>query len=277
MSQETIAAQDMITRFVQRQGREPASIAADTTYGNGEFLQWLLDRGITPYMRTRDSALRKNNPGYGPEWFIYLPESNSYPCPAGEQLNYVGLNARNRAHAYIGSAKRCGLCSPPASGPVVTRSTTFSSCGRDAKASAASSRQLASDSADIPEVMRRPIPVARSPAQASPTMRWRFNAEYGAVIRPARTDDARTRSSDGASERSGLLTRYDLREELPSNVLYCRNYQRPIKEIVLLLATGLGYEQAAVTGCPVKESSLVSTRRIVLRTNWVVGTKRSQI
>src|SRR6201994_971392 len=45
MSQETVAAQDMLTRFVQRQGRKPASIAADATYGNGEFLQWLLDRG----------------------------------------------------------------------------------------------------------------------------------------------------------------------------------------------------------------------------------------
>ena len=44
------------------------------------------------------------------ERFTYLPESNSYRCPAGEQLNYVGLNVRNRAHAYIGSAKRCGAC-----------------------------------------------------------------------------------------------------------------------------------------------------------------------
>jgi transposase len=111
MSQETVAAQDMIARFTQWQGREPASVAADATYGNGEFLQWLLDRGITPYMRTRDSVLRKDNPFYGPERFTYLPESNSYLCPAGEQLNYVGLNVRNRAHAYIGSGKRCGACS----------------------------------------------------------------------------------------------------------------------------------------------------------------------
>jgi len=111
MSQETVAAQDMLTRFAQSQGREPESVAADTTYGNGEFLQWLADRSITPYMRTRDSALRKNNPGYGPERFTYQPESNTYRCPAGEQLNYVGLNVRNRAHAYIGSAKRCGACS----------------------------------------------------------------------------------------------------------------------------------------------------------------------
>ena len=114
MSQETVAAQDMLTRFTQWQGREPESVAADTTYGNGEFLQWLADRSITPYMRTRDSIPRKNSPFYGPERFTYQPESNSYRCPAGEQLNYVGLNVRNRAHAYIGSGKRCGACSQKA-------------------------------------------------------------------------------------------------------------------------------------------------------------------
>jgi hypothetical protein len=65
-------------------------------------------------MRTRDSIHRKNSPFYGPERFTYQPESNSYRCPAGEQLNYVGLNVRNRAHAYIGSGKRCGACSQKA-------------------------------------------------------------------------------------------------------------------------------------------------------------------
>jgi transposase len=114
MSQETVAAQDMLTRFAQWQGREPESVAADTTYGNGEFLRWLGERDITPYMRTRDSVHRKNSPFYGPERFTYQPESNSYRCPAGEQLNYVGLNVRNRAHAYIGSGKRCGACSQKA-------------------------------------------------------------------------------------------------------------------------------------------------------------------
>src|SRR5664279_3087226 len=59
MSQETVAAQDMLTRFAQWQGRAPESVAADTTYGNGEFLHWLLERGITPYMRTRDSIHKK--------------------------------------------------------------------------------------------------------------------------------------------------------------------------------------------------------------------------
>jgi len=110
MSQETVAAQDMITRFVHWQGRGAESVTADTTYGNGEFLQWLADRNITPYMRTRDSVRRKNSPYYGPERFTYQPESNSYICPAGQQLNYGGRSLRNRTRVYIGTRKRCGGC-----------------------------------------------------------------------------------------------------------------------------------------------------------------------
>jgi hypothetical protein len=79
----------MIARFAQWQGRKPESIAADASYGNGEFLQWLMDREITPYMPTRNAVARTRSPFYGPEYFTYLPESNSYMCPAGQQLNYV--------------------------------------------------------------------------------------------------------------------------------------------------------------------------------------------
>jgi transposase len=111
MSQETVAAQEMLTRFAHWQGREPESVAADTTYGNGEFLQWLADRSITPYMRTRDSIHRKNSPFYGPERFTYQPEHNRYICPAGQPLNYGGRSQRNRSCTYIGTRKRCGACS----------------------------------------------------------------------------------------------------------------------------------------------------------------------
>ena len=104
----------MIARFAGWQGREPASVVADATYGNGEFLQWLMERNITPYMRTRDSIRRKNSQLYGPEQFTYQPESNSYVCPAGEQLNYGGHSARNRTHVYIGTRKRCGACAQKA-------------------------------------------------------------------------------------------------------------------------------------------------------------------
>src|SRR5246127_3709229 len=110
MSQETVAAQDMLAGFARWQGRERASVAADTTYGNGEFLQWLADRSITPYMRTRDSIHRKNSPFFGPERFTYQPEHNRYICPAGQVLNYGGRVYRNHAFNYIGSRKKCGPC-----------------------------------------------------------------------------------------------------------------------------------------------------------------------
>ena len=53
------------------------------------FLQWLADRSITPYMRTRDSIHRKRSPFFGPERFTYEPENNRYICPAGQPLNYL--------------------------------------------------------------------------------------------------------------------------------------------------------------------------------------------
>ena len=110
MSQETVAAEAMLTRFAAWQGRAPESVAADTTYGNGEFLQWLADRGITPYMRTRDSIHRKRSLFFGPERFTYEPEHNRYICPAGQPLNYGGRVYRNRAFNYIGTRKRCAAC-----------------------------------------------------------------------------------------------------------------------------------------------------------------------
>jgi len=53
---------------------------------------------------------QKEQPVYGPERFTYQPESNSYRCPAGQQLNYGGRSARNRTYTYIGTRKRCGAC-----------------------------------------------------------------------------------------------------------------------------------------------------------------------
>jgi transposase len=110
MSQETVAAQEMLTRFAEWQGHKPESVAADTTYGNGEFLQWLADRSITPYMRTRDSIHRTRSPFFSPERFTYEPEHDRYICPAGQPLNYGGRSHRNHAWTYIGTRKRCGPC-----------------------------------------------------------------------------------------------------------------------------------------------------------------------
>ena len=118
LSQESAAARDMIDRYRERHGRLPQSLAADNTYGNGELLQWLDERGITPYIRVKESPTPKRDL-YGIEKFTYVPEENCYVCPEGKPLKYVGINKLNRTHLYHSTLKRCrGLC---AEGAVHTR------------------------------------------------------------------------------------------------------------------------------------------------------------
>ena len=81
LSEESRAAEDMIARFTQWQGRKPQSIAADASYGNGEFLQWLMDRQITPYMPTRDAVGRTRSPFYGPECLHLLTREQQLHLP----------------------------------------------------------------------------------------------------------------------------------------------------------------------------------------------------
>src|SRR5881398_2013755 len=110
LSQESAAARDMIERYRERYGYLPQTLAADTTYGNGELLQWLDDRGMAAYIRVKE---KPNGPTdlYGIEQFTYRPEENSYICPEGKPLKYVGINPLNRTHLYYSTVKRCRECS----------------------------------------------------------------------------------------------------------------------------------------------------------------------
>jgi transposase len=113
LSQESAAARDMITRFTERRGNPPQTVAADTTYGNGEMLDWLEQRSITGHIPVKECPLGKSGL-YSVEQFTYRPENNSYMCPEGKQLTYVGINPRNRTHLYASTPKRCRDCSQKA-------------------------------------------------------------------------------------------------------------------------------------------------------------------
>lgn len=110
LSQESAAARQMLTRFTEQRGRPPQTLAADTSYGNGELLHWLEERGITAQIPVKECPLGKNDL-YGVERFTYQAEGNSYVCPEGKQLTYVGVNPRNRTHMYAATLKRCRDCS----------------------------------------------------------------------------------------------------------------------------------------------------------------------
>jgi hypothetical protein len=99
----------MITRFTQRRGRPPQTLAADATYGKGELLHWLQERGITPHIRVKQCPLPRNDL-YGVEKFTYSADTHHYTCPEGKQLTYIGINPRHRTHVYSSTRKRCRDC-----------------------------------------------------------------------------------------------------------------------------------------------------------------------
>ena len=110
LSQESAATRDMIERYRERYGHLPKTLAADTTYGNGELLQWLDERGIAAYIRVKENPAATTDL-YGIDKFTYVPEENCYLCPEGKVLKYVGINKRNRTHVYYSTVKRCRECS----------------------------------------------------------------------------------------------------------------------------------------------------------------------
>jgi transposase len=111
LSQESAAARDMIDRYCERYGRRPKGVAADTTYGNGEMLQWLDERGIAGYIRVKENPKGQPTDLYGIDQFTYVPQENCYICPEGKVLKYTGINKHNNTHVYFSTLKRCRECS----------------------------------------------------------------------------------------------------------------------------------------------------------------------
>jgi transposase len=108
LSYESSSARNMIDRYCDLYGRQPQSLAADTTYGNGEMLQWLTERGIDPYIRVKECPSPATDL-YGIDKFTYIPEQNLYVCPEGKQLKYTGMS-RDKVHQYRSTLKRCRDC-----------------------------------------------------------------------------------------------------------------------------------------------------------------------
>jgi len=107
LSQESVAAGDMIDRYCERYGRRPKGVAADATYGNGEMLHWLDERGIAGYIRVKENPNAQPADLYGIDQFSYVPEEHCYICPEGKVLKYTGINKHSNTHVYFSTPKRC--------------------------------------------------------------------------------------------------------------------------------------------------------------------------
>jgi hypothetical protein len=75
----------MIDRTEKIFGLKPKRLAADTAYGTGKLLAWLLGKNITPHIPVRERYERTD--GMFPRTaFTYDAECNVYICPNGYPL-----------------------------------------------------------------------------------------------------------------------------------------------------------------------------------------------
>jgi hypothetical protein len=106
--QETVAARRMLER-VDKLGLHPESLGADKAYGSGEFLAWLLGRGIAPHIPVIDRR-HQTRGHFTRDQFRYDPQENIYYCPEGKPLRYRGRRRDSQGYAYCSTAGQCQGC-----------------------------------------------------------------------------------------------------------------------------------------------------------------------
>jgi len=106
--QEAVAARKMLEEAAQL-GIQPESLGADKGYGSGEFLAWLLERGVQPHIPVID---RRHQTGgrFTRDHFRYDPALNVYQCPEGKSLPYRGLSRTTQGYVYQASECDCQGC-----------------------------------------------------------------------------------------------------------------------------------------------------------------------
>jgi transposase len=120
-SQEARAAKKMMER-VEKWGLRPRSLRGDMGYGKGEFLAWLLSRGVEPHIPPQDHRHRIAAE-ITQEDFRYEAGENVYYCPEGKPLRYSAPARSNQANLYRSTAAQCQGCPQKArctSGPYRT-------------------------------------------------------------------------------------------------------------------------------------------------------------
>ena len=106
---EVAAARTMIERTEQRMGLKPQRLAADTAYGTGKFLGWLVGAGIAPQIPVWDKSAREDGT-FSRSDFTFDRERNVYVCPAGKVLKTTGKVGDDHMLRYLASKRDCDAC-----------------------------------------------------------------------------------------------------------------------------------------------------------------------
>jgi transposase len=107
---EVEATKTMIDRTEQCFDLKPKRLAADTAYGTGKFLGWLVkDKKITPHIPVRDKSDRDDGT-FSRSDFRWDKRGGHYICPNGKVLRTSGTIHGGRTLLYRASKLDCDVC-----------------------------------------------------------------------------------------------------------------------------------------------------------------------
>src|SRR5256886_11733463 len=93
---EVGASKTMIERTQERFDIKPERLAADTAYGSGANLNWLVkDKDIAPHIPVIGKSKRDDGT-FSPDHFTFDKERNVYVCPAGKGPVTTGTLVNDR-------------------------------------------------------------------------------------------------------------------------------------------------------------------------------------
>jgi transposase len=107
---EVAATKTMIDRTEQCFDLKPKRLAADTAYGTGKFLGWLVkQKRINPHIPVWDKSARDDGT-FSRSDFRFDKKRNIYVCPAGKLLRSTGTIHDGHTLRYRASLDDCRSC-----------------------------------------------------------------------------------------------------------------------------------------------------------------------
>jgi hypothetical protein len=106
---EVAATKTMIKCTEQTKGLKPKRLVADTAYGTGKFLDWLVGTGITPHIPVKDMSQRDDGT-FSSSDFTFDRERNVYVCPTNKLLKTTGNVSADHKIRYRASRRDCRVC-----------------------------------------------------------------------------------------------------------------------------------------------------------------------
>jgi transposase len=106
---EVAATRIMIDRTEKAFGLKPQRLTADTAYGTGKLLAWLLGKDIAPHIPVWERYERTDGM-FARTAFAYDAERDVYICPNGRPLRTSGTVHDGRVRNYLSQPADCRAC-----------------------------------------------------------------------------------------------------------------------------------------------------------------------